>query len=66
MPVCVESGYALLLDPDKVLRFDTNGNTLARRLIQKNSANQNWRVSVDGLLERDQLSVQRIKLLPPR
>lgn len=66
MPVCAQSGYALLIDEDRVLRFDTNGNLLARRLIQKNSVNQNWLISVDGLLEADQLNVQRIKLLSTR
>jgi len=66
MPVCAESGYALLTEQGQVLRFDTNGNALARRLIQKNSLNQHWRVSVDGLLEADQLNVQRIKLLSAR
>ena len=66
MPVCAESGYALLTDEDKVLRLDTNGNALARRLIQKDPRNQNWRVSVDGLLEADQLNVQRIRLSSAR
>lgn len=30
MPICSESGYALLTDEDQVLRFDTRGNKLAR------------------------------------
>ena len=62
MPVCAESGYALLTDHDEVFQFDTNGNTIARRLIQKNPGNQNWRVSVEGVLEEGHLSVRRIKL----
>ena len=66
MPVCAESGYALLTDQNEVFRFDTNGNALAQSLIQKNSANQNWRVSVEGRTEGDKLKVQRIKLLSTR
>ena len=62
MPVCAASGYALLMDDDKVLQFDTAGNELARELIHKNSRVQRWRVSVDGKLESDHLSVHRIKL----
>jgi hypothetical protein len=62
MPVCAESGYALLTDQDEILRFDTAGNELAHKLIEKNSYNQHWRVSVDGALAGDRLSVRHMKL----
>jgi hypothetical protein len=62
MPVCTESGYALLTDDDEVLRFDIAGNEIAHKLIDKNSRSQSWRVSVDGTLEGDRLSVRHIKL----
>jgi len=62
MPVCAESGYALLTDHDEVLQFDADGNALAHKLIQKDSHNQNWRVYIEGVLQEGRLSVQRIKL----
>jgi hypothetical protein len=62
MPVCAESGYALLTDQDEVLRFDAAGNELARKFIQKNARSQHWRVSVEGALAGDRVSVRHIKL----
>jgi hypothetical protein len=62
MPVCAESGYALLTDHDDVLRFDAAGNELARKLIEQNSRSHHWQVSVEGILAGDHLSVQHIKL----
>ena len=63
MLVCSESGYALLTDRDEIFRLDTMGNNLARRLIERNSGDQSWRISVHGSLEKDPLCVVQIKLL---
>jgi hypothetical protein len=63
MPICAESGYALLTDHDEVLRFDAKGNELARKLIEKHSHTQSWHVSIDGTVQGDQLAVERIRLL---
>jgi hypothetical protein len=63
MPVCSESGYALLTDDDRVLKFDTEGNNLARKLILNHAQNQNWRISVAGAPDGDHFKVARIKLL---
>jgi hypothetical protein len=63
MPICAESGYALLTDRDEVLRFDAKGNESAQKLIEKHSHTQRWRVSVEGTVQGDQLTVERIRLL---
>jgi len=63
MPICAESGYALLMDYDDALRFDSRGNELARKLIEKHSHTSRWRVSILGAVQGDQLSVERIRLL---
>ncbi len=63
MPICAESGYALLTDGDEVLRFDGKGNELARKLIEKHSHTQSWRVSIEGTIQGDQLKLERIRLL---
>jgi hypothetical protein len=60
MPVCIQSGYALLTDHDEVLRFDATGNEIARKLIQKGSRTKDWRVFVSGAIKGDQLSVRQI------
>jgi len=63
MPVCAQSGYALLTDQAEVLPFDTQGNELARKLIQKNSRTKGWRVMVVGAVERDLLIVRQLRLM---
>jgi hypothetical protein len=63
MPICAESGYALLTDHDEVLRFNAKGDELARRLIEKHLHTQSWRVSIEGTIQGDQLTVERIRLL---
>jgi hypothetical protein len=63
MPVCSESGYALLMDNNDVIRFDTGGNSLALKLIEGHSRNQNWRVSVEGSVEEKTLIVRHLKLI---
>jgi hypothetical protein len=62
MPICKESGYALLTDRDEVLRFDARGNKLARELIEQRLNNHGWLVSIEGILEGDQLTVDRMRL----
>lgn len=62
MPLCRESGYALLMDRDEVLRFDAKGNELARKLIEKTSRDRNWHVSIEGTVQEDQLTVEQIRL----
>ena len=63
MPICAESGYGLLTDQDEVLRFDVKGNDLARKVIEKHSHNQKWRVSIVGTVEEDKIAVEHIDLL---
>ena len=60
MPICEESGYALLTERDEVLRLDAKGNKLAKKLIEQSLHNQGWRISIEGTVEGDQLTVQRI------
>ena len=62
MPICKESGYALLTDRDEVLRFDARGNKLARELIEQRLNNHGWLVSIEGILEGDKLTVDRMRL----
>jgi len=61
MPVCAESGYALLTDQDEVFQFDTASTALASKLIQRNSNRESWRVVIDGVLQGKLLVVKTIK-----
>lgn len=63
MPVCADSGYGLLTNEDKVLRFDAKGNELAHKLIEKHPEIDSWKISVKGGVEGDHVVVERIRLL---
>lgn len=63
MPICVESGYALLTGDNQVLRFDKKGNYLAGKIIEEHPQAKTWRVRVEGIPQKDQLQVKRIRLL---
>lgn len=62
MPACVQSGYALLTEDKKLLKFDSKGNEEASKLINSTDREKNWRVLVTGRLNDDQIAVSRIKL----
>lgn len=62
MPLCADSGYALLDDSDRVFRFNAKGNELARKLIEKHANVKTWRITVEGTATEDQLSVEHLKL----
>ncbi len=63
MPICVESGYALLTVDNQVFRFDKKGNYLAGKIIEGHPQAKTWRVRVDGIPQKDQLQVKRIRVL---
>jgi hypothetical protein len=62
MPICADSGYALLTKQGEVFRFDSKGNELARGLIEKHSHQQDWSVSVEGIADGHQLAVIHMKM----
>jgi hypothetical protein len=64
MPLCADSGYALLDDANQLLRFDAKGNELARKLIEKHDHVKSWRIKVEGITNNNgQVSVEHLKLL---
>jgi len=63
MPACVRSGYAVLTGESQVIRFDTNGNNQAYKLILATTQDKDWRVRVRGLQAGDQLKVSNIELI---
>ncbi len=61
MPACQNSGYALLTDELKVLRFDARGNDLAKKLLEKDRWRAGAKIRVDGNCEGDLLLVKQLK-----
>jgi hypothetical protein len=66
MPSCASSGYGLLTDDKQVLKFDANGNELARKLISSKQANKSqptkWIVRVTGDETNKILKVKNLRV----
>jgi hypothetical protein len=62
MPACEKSGYAILTADDKVIRFDSKGNEVAKQLIETSDKDKDWRITVRGKLDGEQLAVNKIEL----
>jgi len=57
---CEKSGYALITG-NRMLKFDDNGNKLAKEFLAKTDQDKNLRVKVDGVEKGDQLRVSAIR-----
>lgn len=62
MPECVKSGYGLLTDDKKVIRFDAASNEKAKQFITELKKNNDIKVNVTGTINGDQMSVSKIEL----
>ncbi len=62
MPDCVGSGYGVLTADKRYIRFDKNGNDAAKKLIESTDKKNDWRVSVTGVLDGDNIAVDTIVL----
>jgi hypothetical protein len=63
MPICVQSGYALLTSDNQVIRFDGKGNQQAHKLILATQQDKNWRIRVRGERADDEVKVSSIELI---
>lgn len=66
MPACRDSGYALLLPSNEVLRFDPRGNELAAKLIEAAHRDGDWKMRATGKREGDNFLVKTLELEKPR
>jgi DMSO/TMAO reductase YedYZ molybdopterin-dependent catalytic subunit len=62
MEDCEKSGYAVLTNDNKVVKFDAEGNKQAAALIKKTDKNKDWRVTVTGELKGDTIAVSSMEL----
>ena len=62
MPDCEKSGYAVLTPDNKIIRFDATGNKLAKDAIAKTDKENDFKISVEGKLNGDQIEVTSLKL----
>jgi hypothetical protein len=62
MPDCVKSGYGLLTDDKKVIKFDAASNEKAKQFIADLQKNKDIKVNVTGTVNGDNISVTKIEL----
>jgi len=64
MPACDKSGFGVLTEDDRVLRFDAAGNDRARALIAGTQRDKQLLVKVSGRLDGETLVVRKLALRP--
>ena len=57
---CAKSGYAVI-SGKKMVKFDANGNKLAKDYLEKSKDDTNLKVKVEGTQHGDQIDVTDIK-----
>lgn len=62
MPDCEKSGYGVLTDDKKVIRFDSASNAQAKKFIADMQKNKDIRVNVTGNVNGDTIAVSKIEL----
>jgi hypothetical protein len=62
LPDCEASGYAVLTDDKKVIRFDKAGNDEAKKFLAAITKNKDIKVTVTGAVSGDQMTVTKIDL----
>ncbi|HEY6306499.1 MAG TPA: hypothetical protein VI488_08610 [Candidatus Angelobacter sp.] len=62
MPDCVSSGYGVLTDDKKIIRFDKAGNDQAKKFIDDLKKESDVKVTVTGAVSGDSMTVSKIEL----
>ena len=63
MPECVKSGYGVLTEDKKVIKFDAASNAKAKQFISGLEKTKDIKVSVTGTLNGERIAVSKIALL---
>jgi hypothetical protein len=62
MPDCAKSGYGLLTDDKKVIKFDAASNEKAKQFIADLKKQKDIKVNVIGTLNGEHMTVSKIEL----
>jgi hypothetical protein len=62
MPECTKSGYGVLTDDKKVIKFDAASNTKAKQFITDLKKAKDIKVNVTGTVKGDNIAVSKIEL----
>lgn len=62
MEGCIRSGYAVLTADGRLLKLDEKGNQLALALIKKTDREKDWKVTVNGHVANELITVSTLAL----
>jgi hypothetical protein len=62
MDECVQTGYAILTEDNRIIRFDKQSNDTAKSLIAGTDKKDNWKITATGVMNGDTFSAQSLKL----
>jgi hypothetical protein len=62
MPDCERSGYGLLTDDKKIIKFDAASNAKAKQFIADMKKNNDIKVNVTGTLNGERMTISKIEL----
>jgi hypothetical protein len=62
MPECVKSGYGVLTDDKKVIKFDAASNAKAKQFIAGMNKDKDIKVNVTGTVNGESMTVSKIEL----
>jgi hypothetical protein len=63
MPSCAASGYGVLTDDKRFIKFDQDGNEQAKKLLADLTPQANIKVNVSGNVNGDRMTVTTMRLL---
>ena len=62
MPDCANSGYGVLTEDKKIIRFDKAGNAQMKKFISTITKKNDLRVTVTGSVTGEEMTVSKIEL----
>jgi hypothetical protein len=62
MPECANSGYGVLTDDKKIIKFDAASNKKAKQFIADLKKNNDIKVNVTGTMNGERMTVTKIEL----
>jgi len=60
---CASSGYGIITNDQKFLKFDAEGNAKLKQALQASDKKDHLRVDLSGDVENDTLKVKSVKLI---
>lgn len=63
MPNCKSSGFGVVTEDGRFIKFDDDGNGMATRFLEATSRKDNVKVVVNGKIDNDVIEVVAIQLL---